>query len=63
MCPYLEKADGRCAAHLTFANLFSAFEHCADTFTACRVFQQLAQESPNDQCYVSCTTSKFLVAS
>ena len=41
MCPFVDQGDGRCAAHLTMKNLDSAFEHCADRFSACPIFQEL----------------------
>lgn len=41
MCPYVENADARCAAHLTLRNIFSAFEHCVDQYSCCRIYQDL----------------------
>lgn len=54
MCPFLDQGDPRCAAHLTMQNLANAFEHCADHFASCPVFQdmlvdriQLVEQTPN----------------
>ena len=44
MCPFLDKSDARCAAHLSLASLASAFAHCADRFCDCPVYQALAKE-------------------
>jgi hypothetical protein len=44
MCPFVDKTDVRCSAHLTFRNLFSAFERCAGEFAFCKVYQELLQE-------------------
>ncbi len=44
MCPFLEKADIRCAGHLTLQNLMQAFADCAHYYQACPVFCQLMDE-------------------
>lgn len=44
MCPLLERADIRCAEHLTLQNLMQAFADCAHHYQACPVFQQLMDE-------------------
>lgn len=44
MCPFLEKADARCATHLTLANLPRAFRHCADQYALCPVYRRLVGE-------------------
>ncbi|MDY6913040.1 MAG: hypothetical protein SVT52_01085 [Planctomycetota bacterium] len=52
MCPFLDKSDVRCAAHLTLANLATAFAYCADRFADCPVYQALVQERiTNDPTY------------
>ena len=50
MCPFVNKADRRCSAHMAFSNLFSAYAHCADRYASCRVFEQLERELSNDYC-------------
>ncbi len=44
MCPFVEKADPRCATHLTLRNLYRAFAHCADRYSSCPVYQALNAE-------------------
>ena len=46
MCPFLEKADARCADHWSLKNIVSAFSCCAGNFTDCPVHQQLSAASP-----------------
>lgn len=64
MCPFVDKADVRCSAHLTFRNLFSAFEHCADRYNCCRVYGELMHELPPGGKYEPCRApQRVLVAS
>ncbi len=44
ICPFLEKADIRCAGHLTLQNLMQAFTDCAHHYEACPIFCQLMEE-------------------
>jgi hypothetical protein len=46
MCPFLDKSNAACAAHLTLSNISSAFAHCADRFTDCPVYAQLILQRP-----------------
>jgi len=41
VCPFVDRDDPRCAAHLTLRNLPEAFAHCADRYTTCPVYQEL----------------------
>lgn len=41
MCPLIEKADARCAEHLTLDNLVHAFTICAGNYRACPIYQRL----------------------
>ena len=43
MCPFVDHADPRCAAHLTLRNIFRAFLHCADRYKDCPVHRLLAE--------------------
>ena len=52
MCPFIDKAEARCADHLTLRNVARAFAHCANRYTTCPVYHKLlaeriAQESAN----------------
>ena len=42
MCPFIDKANTRCADHMTFRNIANAFAHCANRYTACQVYQKLS---------------------
>jgi hypothetical protein len=48
VCPFVNKADRRCAAHWTLRNLSQAFTHCADRYAVCPVYRMLIQELFND---------------
>jgi hypothetical protein len=49
VCPFVDKADARCAPHLTLGNLARAFAHCADHYTECPVYRELiAHARPYD---------------
>jgi hypothetical protein len=41
VCPFVDRGDARCSAHLTMKNLASAYVHCADRYTLCPIFQEL----------------------
>ncbi len=41
MCPFTERAESKCAAHWTLANVGQAFEHCADNYEHCSVYLNL----------------------
>jgi len=41
MCPFVDRSDVRCAAHMTLRNVLTAFQHCADRYTECPVYTQL----------------------
>ena len=50
MCPFIDKANTRCADHMTFRNIANAFGHCANHYTACAVYQKLtAQQFAHDK--------------
>ena len=41
MCPFLEKSQSLCAAHLTLSNITSAFTHCAGRYEECPAYAEL----------------------
>ena len=43
MCPFVDKSDVRCAAHMTLRNVLQAFQHCADRYGECPVYAQLVR--------------------
>ena len=43
-CPFLNRADSRCAAHFCLDRLNHAFKYCFDRYTACPVYTQLLME-------------------
>jgi len=49
----LEKSDARCAAHLTLANISSAFAHCADQYEQCPVYRKMIAELLGHVCQYS----------
>jgi len=61
VCPFLDKANVNCAAHLTMGNLNHVFAFCADKFDACPVYQKLLADEPNHE--QSETPARLLVAS
>ncbi len=44
ICPLLELADPRCAAHFNLTNLSDAFTHCVGRYQACPVYQRLLRD-------------------
>lgn len=49
MCPFVDKSNPRCAAHLTLSNILGAFAHCADRYVECPEFKYVkAQVADND---------------
>ncbi|NLW86861.1 MAG: hypothetical protein GXY38_08305 [Planctomycetes bacterium] len=49
MCPFINKADNRCANHWTLRNIMQTFLHCADSYHACPVYRTLLQEQLADE--------------
>ena len=47
MCPFIDKADARCADHLTLRNISHAFAHCANRYTSCPIYQKLLADKAN----------------
>ena len=43
-CPFLNRADRRCACFFSIEQLQHAFEHCFDAYKACAVYQELLVE-------------------
>lgn len=43
-CPYVNRADGRCASHLNVSDLHFAFDHCFDRFESCPVYAEISAE-------------------
>ncbi len=43
-CPFLNRADSRCAEHLKIDRLDHAFEFCFDVYAACPVYLDLLIE-------------------
>ncbi len=65
MCPFVNKTDARCGAHLTLGNLAQAFAHCADCYTDCPIYRELSGKltgnaDNNDRAK---TAASFLAAS
>ena len=48
MCPFINKADNRCANHWTLNNIMQAFGHCADSYTTCPVYRKMLVEQHAD---------------
>lgn len=44
MCPFVDKAESRCAGHWTLQNVGRAFQHCADNYEDCPVYLNLIHE-------------------
>jgi hypothetical protein len=44
VCPFVDRPDPRCAAHLSLENISSAFAYCADRYTECPIYRQLLSE-------------------
>ncbi|KPK81457.1 MAG: hypothetical protein AMJ81_10605 [Phycisphaerae bacterium SM23_33] len=40
MCPFLEKADPRCAAHHSLSKLEEALGRCVDGYEDCSVYRE-----------------------
>jgi len=59
VCPFVDQDDERCSDHLTLRNLASAFEHCADRYMTCPVFQELLVDDHID---ASCQPVLFAVS-
>lgn len=49
MCPFADRAESKCAAHWTLANVGQAFEHCADNYEHCPVYLNLIDERPGHE--------------
>ncbi len=49
MCPFVNKSDARCAAHLTLQNIASAFTDCAGQHIKCPVYQELTTDDCNQE--------------
>lgn len=43
-CPFVHRADGRCAEHLTMGGMGYAFDHCFDAFAGCPVYAELSAQ-------------------
>jgi hypothetical protein len=43
-CPFLNRADRRCAGFFSIEGLQHAFEHCFDAYKACGVYHELLHE-------------------
>ncbi|MGH7180321.1 MAG: hypothetical protein ACREJC_23280 [Tepidisphaeraceae bacterium] len=43
-CPFLNRANQRCAEHFSLDRLGHAFEYCFNTYAACPVYQELLEE-------------------
>lgn len=63
VCPYLEKANPNCAAHLNMRNLHQAFAHCADRHRRCPVFRELQAHTQRHDHPRHRATFAFLAAS
>jgi hypothetical protein len=43
-CPFLNRADARCARHFSLDQLQHTFEHCFGQYEGCGVYRELLQE-------------------
>lgn len=43
-CPFLNRADHRCASFFSIERLQHAFEHCFDAYQSCEVYKELLVE-------------------
>ena len=41
VCPFLDRADARCATHMTLADIGYAFAYCANNYTDCPLYREL----------------------
>lgn len=55
VCPFFDKAYPSCSALLNLRNLTRVFAHCADSYTACPIYQALAEKRLADGCRESPT--------
>jgi hypothetical protein len=44
-CPFLDRGDRRCSAHLNLDNLEHALDHCFNRYKACPIHMQLSVAS------------------
>jgi hypothetical protein len=43
-CPFLNRADSRCANHFSLDRLGSAFDHCFGEYKACATYAEMLDE-------------------
>lgn len=43
-CPFVNRADPRCSAHLSLGGVEFAYDHCFDEYTACSLYAELEDE-------------------
>ena len=43
-CPFLNRADSRCAGYLSLDRLRHSYDYCFGTYSACRVYNELLAE-------------------
>ncbi len=48
-CPFLNRADYRCANHLSLEKLDRAFDHCFGQYQACPTYQEMLGERRRSQ--------------
>lgn len=61
LCPYLEKSNSRCSAHLNMWNITQTFAHCAGEYGSCPVYQELRTNSSKDE-HISYIPVKVAIA-
>jgi len=49
LCPFIDKSDPRCAAHLNLGNVSHAYGYCADRYQMCLIYQELINDDRNSQ--------------
>ncbi len=49
MCPFLDRTNTNCAAHLTMNDLNHVFAFCADRFEACPIYLRLTANEPKHE--------------
>ena len=42
VCPYIDRPDVDCSAHITLQNILHAFAYCANRYAACPIYQKLS---------------------
>ena len=65
VCPFVDKSESCCAAHLTLEHMAWALAHCASRYRSCSTYQKLLRDNAaNDPSLVkSASHARLLAAS